>query len=292
MKNWQSRLYFYSSLATAIILLSQLINWWVAELFSHFSFYGAVAILLVTIFIKHKIRYVFMLFSGFIIIWALLPMIYWQTSISATSSTQKILAYNVKISNDNKQEEIDFIKQNNADILLLSESGGDWQHYLQKLASSYQYGCEYEENSPFSLKILSKNILKNCQVKKINNFPYIRVESDNDRIIYAIHPPPPITKELAKQRNIYLSQVAKKISNEKLPTLVAGDMNSTAFSPIFRDFLQQANLQMHTYRMLPTWKPLFLPIDHILSRNTEKLVVSVTPLNWQFSDHRALLVNW
>ncbi len=291
MKNWQRRLHFYSWLAVGCILFSQVTDWWIAELFSHFSFFGAIAILLASVFIKHRIRYIFMLCATSIIGWGLLPISYWQAPRSSVS-VQKILAYNVNINNKNQAKEIDFIRNTNADIVVLAEAGGLWQAYLYQLKTTYRYGCGHKDNSPFALQVLSKVPLHSCQIYPFSGFPSIRLETVNKRVIYALHPPPPITAALAKQRNNYLLQVAQKITMETKPTLVVGDMNNTAFSPRFRKFLQRANLQMHTYRALPTWKPFFLPIDHALSRHTEKLSVSVKPLAWQFSDHRPLLIEW
>lgn len=292
MNNRQKRLIFYTTLAVGLMIFSQLLStWWVAELFSHFCFFGAIFILIAALWMKTRIRYALILIALPIIIWGLLPLSYWATP-TLSASAQHLLVYNVEINNDKPQAEIDFIQSTQAEILLLAEAGGQWQSHLNTLTPRYPYGCGHEENSPFALKALSQQPLKSCQVKRWADFPFIRLETTNKHVIYALHPPPPINRELAKSRKDYLLQAAEAIQQEIHPTLVVGDLNNTAFSPLFRDFVQQAGLKMHTYRALPTWKPLFLPIDHVLSRHSTPQSVQVTPLAWQYSDHRPLLVRW
>lgn len=291
MNNWQRRLMFYAWLAIAVMLASQLLAtwWWVAEIFSHFCFHGAVVVLLASWLMKSRIRYAFMLFSIAIIAWGLLPLSYWHGPAPPTAG-QKILLYNVAISNPNPQEEINFIKAANADLLVLIEAGGQWQHHLQKLA--YPHACRHAEDSPFAMTVLSRQALKLCQVIQLGGYPYIRIKSHDNRIVYALHPPPPINTHMAWQRKNYLLKTAQHIRNETLPTLAVGDLNNTAFSPLHRSFLQQANLRSQTYHALPTWKPFFLPIDHVMTSKDGKQTAYVTPLDWQYSDHRPLLIYW
>lgn len=293
MIKWQHRLSAYTWLAVIAIIIVQLLatTWWVAELFSHFTLHGAGLIFLSAMLIRSKVRYILQLFSLAIITWSLLPLSYWTTP-EPLPSAQRILLYNVAINNPNPQTETQFIKQINADLLLLIEAGGQWQAHLQKLTPNYPHGCSFEEDSPFAIKTLSKKPLKHCDIGQLNGFPYIRLQTTSNRVIYALHPPPPINTELAEQRKSYLFDIAKSIRHENAPTLVVGDLNNTALSPLHRLFLQQANLQANSYHGLPTWKPLFLPIDHVLSRLAKKHSIYVKPLSWQSSDHRPLLISW
>lgn len=293
MKNWQRRLSAYTWLAVIVIVTAQLLatTWWVAELFAHFTLHGAVLIFLSVMFFRSRFRYALLLFSLAIITWSVLPLSYW-TAPKPPPSAQKILLYNVAINNPDPRAEIAFIEQTDADLLLLIEAGGQWQNHLQKLTPRYPQGCGYEEDSPFALKALSKKPLKHCQVKQLNGFPYIRLQTTSDHVVYALHPPPPISAELAEQRNDYLATVAQAIRRETAPTLAVGDLNNTAYSPLYRRFLQQADLQNQTYRALPTWQPFFLPIDHVMSRQTTANAIHVRPLAWQHSDHRPLLIRW
>lgn len=293
MNNWQRRLSAYTWLAVVVIVVAQLLApmWWVAELFSHFTLHGAVFVFLSAMWIRSRFRFVLLLFSLAIITWSVLPLAYWATPKPLASAT-KILLYNVAINNTQLREEVHAIKQTDADLLLLIEAGGQWRQHLQTLSSRYPYGCGRDDESPFAMKVLAKTALKGCQLNWSNGFPYIRIETQQNAVVYVLHPPPPINADLATQRKNYLLELAAFIQQESYPVLVAGDLNNTAFSPLHRRFLQQAALQTHTYHALPTWKPFFLPIDHVMSRATPNQSVQVSPLSWQFSDHRPLLISW
>ncbi len=157
---------------------------------------------------------------------------------------------------------------------------------------SRAYGCGHDEASPFALQALSKRPLNSCSVGFVKDLPYIRAQTADNTILYAMHPPPPINAHLAKIRLDYFAKTAQLIQAEKLPVVVAGDLNSTAFSPIYRRFVKQANLRSLTFRALPTWKPFFLPIDHVLSSANSIRNVKARNLDWQFSDHVPMLFSW
>lgn len=119
----------------------------------------------------------------------------------------------------------------------------------------------------------------------------IRLKLDNQRIIYVIHPPPPINSELAKTRLIYLQTIHDMVINEITPVMVIGDMNATAFSPVYRDFIEDTGLEKNMANIIPTWIPFFIGIDHILTTQSDK-ISSITPLGWYGSDHRGFEVVW
>lgn len=119
-------------------------------------------------------------------------------------------------------------------------------------------------------------------------FPFIEAELDGSSL-FALHPPPPINAELAAARQAYLQQAARKIAAAKT-VLVMGDLNSSPFSPVFRQFTHSADIRPRTPNYLPTWLPFGLNIDHVLTRG--KYGTRIRALPWVHSDHRALLIEW
>ena len=125
----------------------------------------------------------------------------------------------------------------------------------------------------------------------------------NQRIVYAVHPSPPFNAALAHATNQYLHELKQHIlsANAKTQTdfLIIGDFNLSAFSPIYRDFIANSNLQRTTPRGLPTWLPFAIGIDQILISDTQNSAdtnninnIQVQPLAWVGSDHRGFLVTW
>ena len=102
------------------------------------------------------------------------------------------------------------------------------------------------------------------------------------------HKPPPISSTLAAARIAYLHDTAARIAIE-LRALAVGDLNSSPYSPHYRDFLRTSGTTATTRYLTPTWRPLFLNLDHALVKN---LTADTTPLPWQHSDHRPLRVDY
>lgn len=105
--------------------------------------------------------------------------------------------------------------------------------------------------------------------------------------------PPPartaaIRRTLARARITYLHDTAACIAAEP-QALIIGDLNSSPFSPHYRDFLRTSGSTATTRHFTPTWRPLFLNLDHALVKN---LTAATTPLPWQLSDHRPLRVDY
>lgn len=201
--------------------------------------------------------------------------------------TGQLIWYNVHLDNPQPEAETQRLLALQPDVVALAEidlANPRWQGLRQALP----FACEYESASPFALALYARAPLASCEVRFAAGYPYIRATwSQADTAIYALHPPPPITQELAAHRQQYLQEVATHIAQEKA-VLVVGDLNSTPYSPIFRDFVAQAQLHPHTQKHIATWH-LGLNIDHVLSRDLSHWV-SVQALNWGESDHRALRV--
>lgn len=302
------RLLTYGYLLIAVMVLSQLLalTWWGFELFSHFVFHGAVLLFIMAWFVRLPNRLVWLLLSVAVIGWGLFPMhtthptsahhTRHNVGVNVGDNPQKLLVYNVKINHTDPVAETRFIKDTQADILLLAEAGGQWQASLQTLSADYPFGCQHQEHSPFALAVLSKLPLNDCQVNFIDGLPFIRLHlqrgSGADNVVYLLHPPPPINRSLADIRRRYFQHTASRIAQEIHPTLVVGDLNNTPFSPLYRRFIHASGLVSQHRRFLPTWKPFFLPIDHVLGKNLLTHHVTVKPLSWQGSDHRPLQITW
>lgn len=74
-------------------------------------------------------------------------------------------------------------------------------------------------------------------------------------------------------------------------TLLVGDMNLSAFSPLYRDSIDATTINRTTANGLPTWLPFGISIDQILI-TADQDAVDVTPLAWKGSDHRGFLIKW
>lgn len=295
------RLYFLAWLSLIALVVSQLFarQFWQIELFSHFVLHYALVLWLAVIFypktVKNKIlsqksRWVFFIFAIALTVWLISPLKLNVTPSSANAQTA-IGYQNVNLDNNNYQAVLDTISQHSqSDVLILLEANPDWRKQVQNFHPTYQFICGNEDYTPFAIQIFSKTAVK-CEMLSLADFPMAKLTLADGRTIFAVHPPPPLGSELATARLAYIRQLKTLVQAEKSAVLVIGDMNLSAFSPIYRDFIQDTRLQRHTPNGLPTWIPLGISIDQILT-NSPHPYTAVKPLAWNGSDHRGFFVMW
>ena len=287
----RKRLLFLAYASLAALILGELGRfYWLPELFSHFVPYYAVILLLATLFSPQTWqKCLFGLSAVLLAVWMFTPLTNPPTPAPAQ---QRFISYNLYIHNPHVASDLNWIEKQSADVVFLTEAAPSMQ-IVQHLQAAYPHGCERLEDTPFGLILLSKHALKSCTVLQhgsLQNFPAIRAELGNGRIVYAIHPPPPISVYMATERDPVLQSIAEQVSHEQGEVLVMGDMNNTAFAPSFRRFLHTSGLKLQTPRAMPTWRPGLISIDHILLRASHGAAVSYGP--WLGSDHRPVQAAW
>ena len=287
----RKRLLFLAYASLAALILGELGRfYWLLELFSHFVPYYAVILLLATLFSPQTWqKCLFGLSAVLLAVWMFTPL---TNPPTPAPTQQRFISYNLYINNLQVETDLNWLERQSADVVFLTEAAPSMQ-IVQRLQAAYPHGCERLDDSPFGLILLSKQALKSCTILQhgsLQNFPAIRAELDNGRIVYAIHPPPPISAYMATERDRVLQTIAKQVSHEQGEVLVMGDMNNTAFAPSFRRFTQISSLKLQASRAMPTWRPGHISIDHILLRSPHGATVSYGP--WLGSDHRPVQAAW
>lgn len=255
--------------------------------FSHFVPHYAVVFALAVCFVR-KGRMLWCCCLAVSLCWLLQPWSEWRDGgmSAAVGRPFSVLWYNVHADNPDLAAEQAFILSRQADVVALAESdaaGSEWQ----QLRAVYPYGCWHSERGPFALALRSQRPLDGCEVVLSDGIPYIRAVSGG-LVLYVLHAPPPLTAELADLQQDYLYRAAAAAAQEH-DVLLVGDLNAAPFSPLWRDFAEQGGLAAYTPYYLPTWRPFFLNIDHVMGRSAKGVYWHVRPLSWQYSDHRALL---
>ena len=277
-------LHILALLALAAMLIGQLGSlFWPAELFSHFLPHYTIAFILAAFWPRPKWRVLWLVCAAVSLLWLAQPF----ALPDAPAGGTRLVWYNVHLDNSDAEAESATLLTEQADFIALGEINLDNPGW-QSLRQAYPHGCQHREYSPFALALWSKQPLAACEVRMIGDYPYIRAQTADSTALYALHPPPPISSELAGARQHYLAETARALAAEPR-SLAVGDFNSSPFSPLFRRFLQESGSRPATRYFTPTWKPFCLNIDHALAIG---LNVSAHPLPWQHSDHRPLLVEY
>ena len=278
------RLQTLAWLTLAVLLIGQLgALHWTAELFSHFVPHYAAVFALAALCLHNRWRYLWAAWALALTAWTLWPPVLEPPDSAAT----RLIWYNVTLDNRDARGESARLLAADADILALAEiqlHDPGWQ----PLRQHYPHGCVHEENSPFALAVFARAPLAACEVRFIEDYPYIRATLADGRTLYAAHPPPPINADLARARIAYLRHLADRLATEK-SALLLGDLNSSPYSQHYRELLRRAGLHTTTRNGLPTWLPLGLNLDHALVRHGQ---AHSSALPWHTSDHRPLQTDW
>lgn len=254
------------------------------ELFAHFLPYYALILLVAACAGRGKTRMLWLVSATACAVWLLRPPPA-RAPVSANGWT--LLWYNVHFENADPAAESVRILAERADIAAFAELDENRPAWL-RVRQAYPYGCGHREAGPFALVLWSRQPLAACETFFVDAVPYVRAVREDGTAVYALHPPPPVNAYLAGVRRDYLRAAAEKITRET-SVVVVGDLNSSPFSPVFRDFAAHARITAQTPAYLPTWQPFGLNIDHVLSREPAQ---SVRALAWRHSDHRPLVARF
>lgn len=285
-----------SILAWAALLLTIIgqafgTKYWVAELLTHFVPHAGVTLLLASLVFPREglkiSRILFLSSATILLVWSLMPFSYFSSNQSKVKDTITIHYQNVNIANISPEKTMQQLHPNN--ILILLEANSHWKHYLDKTQINKKH-CGVWSNNPYSMHTYLSNKAMHCELFSLANYPAIKITLIDERVIFVVHPPPPINKDLAQSRKQYLYELKQMILATP-NVMVIGDFNVTAFSPLYRDFMEQTDLERPIINSHPTWLPFALSIDQILFSNKSP-TPTVKSLAWRGSDHRGFKIQW
>ncbi len=212
-----------------------------------------------------------------------------------------LLTLNVEWTNRSDKEILDTIRGADADIVVVEEVDSWWRERLATLDDLFPYRYFDPVSSRPGVAVLSRTGALSEEWRPLQGRAFVTLRFQPVAKVFrltALHALPPRSPLLYRARNRQLDGVAAHLArlerSEPLPTLAAGDFNTTPWSPVMRDFLERTGLvdvragrgALPTW---PSWNPLLcVPIDHIL-HSREIGVENVERLQLEGSDHIGLL---
>jgi endonuclease/exonuclease/phosphatase (EEP) superfamily protein YafD len=246
---------------------------WLADLGAHwqllYAFGLAVSLLAVGIASRNP-RWA----AGF-----LLCGIPWLTAaprLDAASSPAKetlvVASANVYLDNADSKPLATWLKQRNADIVIVIEVSERYGRQLEQW-QDYPHRKIVPRDSPFGIALLSRHPFESIgELKTEDGIPYLRaiVDWKSRKIaVTALHPMPPLSPTYSRERDTLLKSEMANLKKRGLPSLVAGDLNATVWSTAFRD---PAGLGFRSAAspLAPTWPSVLrgwmgIPIDHVVA---------------------------
>jgi len=220
------------------------------------------------------------------------------------SPSLKLLTANVLMTSRSAPQLLRLIRDNDPDVVLTMETDAWWEEQLDVLHKKYPYRMACALDNLYGMHLYSRLRLIDPKIQFLvqKDIPSIHTMLElSEGLQVSAHfvhpaPPSPTENERSIQRDAELILVAETIAGHDEPTIVAGDLNDTAWSATTRIFRNQSGLLdlrvgrglFNTFHAkIPV---LRIPLDHIfVSRHFS--LTALTRLPAYGSDHFAMLTD-
>ncbi len=212
----------------------------------------------------------------------------------------KILYHNVYLYHPERARVIGYLRDCDADFLVLAETDEAWIDALERARLPYRCVAAMPESRDYSrlfgISAWSRVPVAACRAVKMGSpsVPAIEARLDlggSEISLLGVHPIPPLTRERSRQRDTQIGAIAGWVAAQEVPAVVIGDLNDTPWTGSFRSFLAATGLAVGGRGLglsWPSFRP-FLPLDHCL--HDRRLSVKRLHLGRDLgSDHRPLHV--
>lgn len=188
------------------------------------------------------------------------------------------------------------------DILVLQEYTEAWEANVRGLRERYPYWKSAPRPGGSGMALFSRYPLEAAEVLALDDSThlaiYARVSVEGVPLsVLAIHPPTPMRPDKFANRNRQFQRAASIMREARGPKLLIGDLNTTMWSPYFRDLERDSGLSnaRDGFALIPSWpvplpSPLQIPIDHCLVGGGVS-VSGIRAGGRTGSDHRPLIVD-
>lgn len=269
---------------TVTVLLATLASYFgtlhfALDLLSHFkAHYAALFVLSGFFFVSiKKAKWLGLSLLGLIVnLVAILP---WYTAENDfeeedSSTPIKILVSNVHRDNRDYERLSRLVLDQQPDVLGLIEVDSPWLENLSSIRSRYRFRFEAPREDLFGLAMFSKLPMTEPRIVRFGEsaMPAIVANiaaADEKFEFILVHSSWPMTADRAASRNAQLHRIAQHIQASENSIVLAGDLNTTMWSPYYREFEQESGMTNARagYGIGATWSPIHvmgIPIDHIL----------------------------
>lgn len=273
---------------------------WFAELFTHFRpHYSLFALLFAGIFLLLRtwrwsaFTVALAFWNGYPVAQALLhdePSV--APSLASSSRQFTVFHFNVGLHHEDPRRVATHLRRaKDLDVVVLLEATDAFAAVLDDIKDVFPHQIRHLENSPFGIAVASRHLFDYGAISSEPSGTFAHVEATirlpgrpTPLALYALHAPPPISGDMADERNRKFDYIAGKVSGQSATTpVVVGDFNLTPWSPYFQKFVSGSGLRAahNPQRFDHTWPVTFnnahlgLAIDHSFAHPSLPLVKRV-----------------
>lgn len=163
---------------------------------------------------------------------------------------------------------IEMLRENNVQVLAVTELGHE---LAARLSAEFPHEFAFPYRGTSGMGIYSKFPLEHASKRPGGWFPQLSADVQFGVLkfrIIAAHPAPPGPEISTTIRNQELAELAARVRESPLPTILAGDLNVTRHSPHFQQLLDaglsDTRVTQGIHGTWPAGSPLRIGIDHVL----------------------------
>lgn len=196
-----------------------------------------------------------------------------------TSSSVRLISANVLASNPQRQKMMDLIALYEPDIVIAVEVTHEWADAFKQLPPKYAHRLTEPRFGVFGAAAYSRlPFTGHVILVGARKLPLLYMDFGS-YVVMGVHPPPPVTSELAAEHRVYIAEIADRTARAGKPVVVAGDFNGTLWNdsmrPLAKAGLRYSDISgpvpmLHPPGMAWTWPssfaPLAMQIDHVFVR--------------------------
>jgi endonuclease/exonuclease/phosphatase (EEP) superfamily protein YafD len=273
------------------------------ELATHFRLQYALAasVLVALLIVLHSWKLLPFALGCALINWAyVLPYYSTPRRHESTTSPLRLMLINMERANRNYAAVTKAVVDTNADIIVLQEFTLAWQDHIEGLSAEYPYYEPIPRSDGGGMALFSRYPLTGVEVLTLDASTHVAVlarANVNGTVvsILALHPPAPVRSDKFVNRNRQFNEAAALLRSISRPKVLIGDLNTTMWSPYFRELIKDSGLRdvRLGFGLKPSW-PMPLPallqiaIDHCLVSDDIE-VVAVRTGGSTGSDHRPVM---
>lgn len=292
-----------ASIAATLLALAAR-AWWVAELATHFrvQLVAGQVLLLGVLGVLGRCRLaLIVVLAAAVNGWYLYPVLWPSARAAAASAGEPLAVMTVNVSkrNDSPPALIAMIERERPDVVLVLELTPRFARALERLGPDYAHRKLVPQEEAFGLGLVSRYPLLSVEQLDLGASPALdaRVAGPAGSFrMLGVHLMPPMSPQLAAERNRQLEQLAERRATIDEPLVVLGDFNVSPYSPYYVDWVAGTGLEDTLAGRGPsaTWPTFFpvlgIPIDHCFV-SAEFTVIERRHLSDLGSDHYPVLVN-
>jgi endonuclease/exonuclease/phosphatase (EEP) superfamily protein YafD len=278
---------------------------WLLELSTHFRAHYLVALAVGTIICGFARRAKLAVIFGTLALcnlWFVLRLYLPATSAAVKVSPVRLMSANAYCGNHDFHRLLESVARVSPDVLLVIEFNDAWAAALAPLEASYPYHRKQSRKDCWGIALYSRLPVKQLEVRRIGpaDIPSIFAKFDDTETgsfyLVGTHPLAPVRAINVERRNGQLQALAKLVASLDGPVILLGDLNTTSWSPHFRDLVKTSGLRdsRKGFGIQSTWPSrlihLGIAIDHVLiSPEIEVRERTVGPDI--SSDHRPVIID-